>query len=455
MMSKKTAITLFGGVNEIGGNKVLLQDKDTRVFLDFGMSFSKQAEYFAGYLCPRSVNGAGDFLEFGLLPNMEGIYNKDAIKNTKIKYREPEIDGIILTHAHLDHVGYLPFVHEEIPVYCGEGTKIIIDAMEESSRINLGQHKYKTFRTGRKIRIGSLEIEPVHVDHSIPAAYGFIIHTSKGAIAYSGDFRIHGPLRDMTWEFAEKAGKYDVEIMLSEGTRISPEETCEIHSESKVREESNEVVASAPKLVIASFYSRDVDRFKTFYEIAKKNERKFVIPIKLAHFLHKLREDPRLKIPDVIKDETVVFYKKRKRSGEFQPKDYYVWERPFLDRAENFNYVRKNQSKTIFDLDLVGFTELVDIKPSAGGEFIHSMSEPFSEEDIDTRVLHNWLDHFGLKFHQIHASGHCPSRDLAKVVNKIQPRKLVPIHTEHPKLFKKLFRDYSVELALEGEEILL
>jgi ribonuclease J len=180
-----------------------------------------------------------------------------------------------------------------------------------------------------------------------------------------------------------------------------------------------------------------------------------VIPIKLAHFLRKLGKDPRLKIPDVIKDDIVVFYKRRKKSGEFKPKDYYVWERPFLDKAENFNYVRRNQSKIIFNLDLVGFTELIDIKPSAGGDFIHSMSEPYSEEDIDTKVMHNWLNHFGLKFHQIHASGHCPSRDLAKVINKIQPRKLVPIHTEHPALFKKLFRNYSIELAQEREEILL
>jgi len=449
----KTAITFFGGVNEIGGNKILLLDQDTRVFLDFGLSFAKEAEYFSGYLCPRRVNRAGDYLEFGLLPNVKGLYAKDAIKNTKIKYVEPEIDAVIVSHAHLDHVGYLPFVDEKISVYCGEGTKIIIDAMEESSRLNLGKHEYKRFRTGKKIRIGSLEIEPVHVDHSIPAAYGFIVHTSKGSVAYSGDIRTHGPLGEMTWEFAEKAGKSDIELMVSEGTRVSPKETLERHSESRVKEESNKVVANASKLVIASFYSRDIDRFKTFYETAKKNNRKLVIPIRLAHYLKKLRRDHRLKIPDVMEDESIVFYKKRKRSGEFKPSDYYSWEREFLDKAENFSYVHKNQSKIIFNLDLIRFTELIDIKPSVGGDFIHSMSEPFSEEDIETKVLHNWLKHFELKFHQIHASGHCSSRDLVKVINKIKPKKLVPIHTEHPTIFKKLFRNYSVELAKEGKEI--
>jgi len=451
----RTTITFFGGVNEIGGNKILLRDRDTRVFLDFGLSFSKQGEYFSGYLSPRTVNGAGDYLEFGLIPNLEGLYAQDAIKNTKIGYVEPEIDGVILSHAHLDHIGYLSFIDDKIPVYCGEGTKIIIEAIDESSQTRMGEHKYKTFRTGKKIRIGSLEIEPIHVDHSIPAAYGFIIHTSEGAIAYSGDLRTHGSLCQMTWDFVNRANESDVELMISEGTRVSPKETGKIHSEAKVKEESNGVVASASNLVIASFYSRDVDRFKTFYQIAEENDRKFVIPIKLAYFLHKLKDDPRLKIPDVIKDDTIVFYKKRKKAGEFQPRDYYVWERPFLEKAESFNYVRENQSNVIFNLDITGFTELIDIKPRRGGDLIHSMSEPFSEEDIEAKVLDNWLKHFGLKSHQIHASGHCPSKDLVRVIDKIQPKRLVPIHTEHPSMFKELFKSCSVELPEQGEEILL
>lgn len=449
----KTTITLFGGVNEIGGNKILLHDKDTKIFLDFGLSFAKERKYFAGYLCPRTVNGAGDYLEFDLLPHIKGLYAKEALENTKIEYTEPAVDAVIVSHAHLDHVGYLPFIDDKIPVYCGEGTRIIIEAMEESSRTSLGEREYKTFRTGKTIQIGPIEIEPVHVDHSIPAAYGFIVHTSSGTLAYTGDLRTHGPLGQMTWDFATRATQSDIELMICEGTRVSPRENRETHSETTVRRECGKVVGNASKLVIASFYSRDIDRFKTFYGIAKRTDRKLVIPIKLAHLLHKLEDDPRLKIPDVLTDNTIVFYKKRKRSGQFQPKDYHVWERPFLGKAETFSYIRKNQSKIILNLDLIGFTELIDISPTAGGDFIHSMSEPYTEEDIEVKVLHNWLTHFGVRFHQIHASGHCPSRDLEKVVDKIQPKKLVPVHTEHPALFRKLFKQYEVQLAKEGRAI--
>ena len=58
-----TSLTFYGGVNEIGGNKVLLQDKDTKIFLDFGKSFNKYSKNYEDYLKPRTSNGIGDFIE--------------------------------------------------------------------------------------------------------------------------------------------------------------------------------------------------------------------------------------------------------------------------------------------------------------------------------------------------------------------------------------------------------
>jgi ribonuclease J len=447
----KTSLTFYGGLNEIGGNKILLEDRDARVFLDFGMSFAGEERFFSGYLTPRGVNGAGDYLEFDLLPQLKGLYAQDMIKNTSINYEEPRVDAVFLSHSHMDHVGYLPFIDGKIPVYCGECTKLIMDAMQESGKINLGEHKFRLFRTGKKIKLGNLEIVPIHVDHSVPGAYGFVVHTSQGSIVYSGDYRLHGPLSKMTDEFAEKAAECSPDLMLSEGTRVCPKEGQAIHSETRVRDESNAIMANASQLVVVAFYSRDIDRFKTFYEIAKNNDRKFVIPIKLAHLLSKLKTDPVLKIPDVMKDENILFYKKRKKTGAFAESDYYTWERPFIDKAVNYEYVHKYESKLLFNLDLVGFTELIDIRPTIGGDFIHSMSEPFSEEDVSKDVLDNWLSHFGLRFHQIHASGHCQSKDLVGIINRIKPKRLIPIHTEHPNLFKDLFQSFDVVIAEKGK----
>ncbi|MGI0155582.1 MAG: MBL fold metallo-hydrolase RNA specificity domain-containing protein, partial [Thermoplasmata archaeon] len=62
----------------------------------------------------------------------------------------------------------------------------------------------------------------------------------------------------------------------------------------------------------------------------------------------------------------------------------------------------------------------------------------FSEDDVDDRVLHNWLDHFGLAFHQMHASGHASGPELLEVVAALSPRVVYPIHTEHPEAFETI-----------------
>jgi ribonuclease J len=455
-VKKTTLLTLYGGVNEIGGNKILLEDGDSRVFFDFGLSFAEEGNYFCGYLMPRGINGAGDYLEFDLLPRLRGLYSKDMIRTTNIRYEKPKFDAVFLSHPHIDHIGHLPFIDENIEVYCGECTKIIMDAMQESGRTDLGEHQFRLFRTGQRVKIGTLTVEPIHVDHSVPGAYGFVIHTSNGSIVYSGDYRLHGPMAYMTREFARKAAGSDPTLMISEGTRVCPEEEHMIHSESRVKNESSRIVANASsRLVIVAFYGRDIDRFKTFHEIAKENDRQLVIPLKLAHLLHKLKSDRVLKIPDVMKDDTILFYKRRKRTGEFVESDYFTWERPFLEKAVNHDYVHENESALILNLDLSCFTELIDVRPAKGGHFIHSMSEPFSEEDVAVDVMGRWLQHFGLTFHQIHASGHCPTKDLSRIISEIKPRKLIPIHTEHPQLFKELFRSTDVRIMPKGKTFIL
>lgn len=63
-------LKFYGGVNQIGGNKILVTDRkaDARVFLDFGMNFAVHSQYFEEFIQPRTANGITDFIEIGLLP---------------------------------------------------------------------------------------------------------------------------------------------------------------------------------------------------------------------------------------------------------------------------------------------------------------------------------------------------------------------------------------------------
>lgn len=444
-------LTFYGGVNEIGGNKILLEDGDTHIFLDFGKSFTCGCDYFTGWLSPRRINGLGDYFHFGLLPKISGIYAEVQLRFTNLPYTEPLIDAIFLSHAHFDHIAHIEFVDPKIPIYLGEGTKLFVESQEETSNFSdYGEHPYKTFRTGDEIQIGNIVIEPIHVDHSIPAAYGFLIHTSEGTLVYTGDLRLHGPRRDMTEEFIERTCESDPIAMICEGTRMVEVERRKNYSEQQVRQLSNEVVSSTDKMVFFSHYSRDMDRLRSLYSVAKRNGRKIVISTKTAHLLSKLVDDIRLDLPDPVKDENILVYFKRKKSGDFEEKDYYLWERPFLDKMVTYEHVHENQSEYVMDLGFYQFAELVDIKPDSGSHFIHSMSEPFSDEDIEDEVMHNWLKLFGLQFHQLHASGHMNRRQLGNLIRKVNPKKVFPIHTEHPQLFTSL--DYETQIVECGSE---
>ncbi len=216
-------ITFYGGVNEVGGNKILLDDNGTRILLDFGKGFSRRAMFFEEYLKPRSANGLVDFIEMGLIPDVEGIYRDDLLEMAGRKASAPTVDAVLVSHARADHVDYISFLHRDIPLYMGSTCRTILQAIQDRAPRDFErevldflarpskrgakpvERKINEFRSGHKFKVGSLEVHPIHVDHSIPGAYGFIIYTSAGPVVYTGDVRLHGARPEMTRELVSEA----------------------------------------------------------------------------------------------------------------------------------------------------------------------------------------------------------------------------------------------------------
>ena len=291
------------------------------------MSFGKRGAYFDEFMGPRTPTGLKDFLEMGLIPDIKNAYRTDLLKMMDRNDTETDIDAVLLTHAHADHADYISFLNENIPLYMGDTCKLLIEAIEGRTARSFEreilsfkprplvrtddpiERTVNTFRTGDKFKIGSLEVEPIHVDHSVPGAYGFIIYTSSGPVVYTGDIRLHGTKPEMTQDFVKKAIEVKPIALLAEGTRITDLESDE--SEKKVYNDCNGHVEKSDKLAIADFNFKDMDRLRTFYNVAKENGRKLVININDTIFLEKLSQDPQLNVPKP-DDEDILIYKPKK-----------------------------------------------------------------------------------------------------------------------------------------------
>jgi ribonuclease J len=333
----------------------------------------------------------------GLVPDISGIYRDDLLKMAGRKPEKPEIDAVLLSHAHADHADYISFLHEDIPIYMGKACHLILQALEDRSSRTIEreilnykprpynikdapiERKIETFTTGDKFKIGSLEIEPIHVDHSVPGAYGFIIYTSEGPVVYTGDIRLHGTKSQMTRDFIEKAKEVKPIALITEGTRIADEAKEE--SEELVYKESSKAISGTENLAFVDFNFKDVDRLGTFFTIAKETDRKFVVKMNDAYFLKYLSQDKHLGVPN-IDDENIIIYLPKRGSGSYSDSDYKGKDKDFLDLHNTWtaDQIAARPNKILCAIGFYSFTALIDMKPKSGSLYLHSASEPYNEE---------------------------------------------------------------------------
>lgn len=462
-------IKILGGENEIGGNKILIEHKDTKILLDFGMSFKQASKYFSEFLQPRKCASLTDFYEFKLLPKIRGAYRLDYLKHMERRKESREIDAVFLTHAHADHAKYIHFLREDIPIYCTKATKIILQALEETgigilsdfitsceaftfrentkgglSRVTrrdkeyVKERQYHLMEPDKKVKIGSLEIEMVPVDHSLPGACGFIIYSDEGNLVYTGDIRFHGSNQKLSIKFIEKAKKSKPKWLLCEGTRINQNEA---DSEDEVKNKISKIISESKGLVFVEHPIRDTDRVNSIFQATKENKRTFVVNMKLAYLISKLGDLAPFdleKVKILIPKKSWGLIDKDGIEKCHVEQDYETWEREYIRRENSITHIEleKNPKKYAVSMSMWELTQLVDIKPE-NAVWIKSSCEPFCEEmELDEERKKNWLKHFKIKEYFAHASGHASGPEIREMIKEISPKILIPVHTEHKELFK-------------------
>ncbi|MEE8385463.1 MAG: MBL fold metallo-hydrolase, partial [Dehalococcoidia bacterium] len=451
--------SVYGGARMIGGNKILLEDGESRLFFDFGTTFKERDKYFEEYLNPRPGAGVLDLLEMGLLPPLEGLYRPDLVPSGDVwdrcrerpDYRELErVDGVLVSHAHVDHTGYISFLREDTPVYASALTAFIARAVQDSGMADFGKevcyisrraidegylktqresYQQRPFRfvgvpglsakaqefwersprkrKGLEIapfetapeRAGKLPVRFFPVDHSVRGAGAWAVETSAGWVVYTGDLRWHGSTAEETKRFIHEVASLRPRLLLCEGTRIPKEGVAagalelDNHTEQQVLDRALQQIQAEQGLVIADFGPRNIERLETFMKIADQTGRQLVVLAKDAFLLETMRlVSPSVLAPSNSKD--MLIYKHLRYREE-------PWEEELREKSGSRHVsprqVHDSPGDYIVCFSFWDSKNLIDINVH-GGLYVYSSSEAYTEEqEMDFERLRNWLGHFGMR----------------------------------------------------------
>jgi len=438
ILGRDTKVIIHRGEKEIGGTIIEVTTGDEAIILDFGISYARRKKFYdPPYKRPRGVE---ELLGLGIVPHREGLYTSWKDDGEYNENPETDIIGVFISHAHTDHIGLLAHINGNIPVYMGHAAHLINKVHLEKARKERYSLKKRddieieTFRTGDIIDIGSFRVRPIHVDHSIPGAYSFLVETPDGLILYTGDFRLHGNNYRLTEDMVSEAEEDEVELMITEGTRVHGVTNMD---EERVYMEMMRIMDTYDGEVLIESNTRDYDRYVSILRATAETGRKVVMTDEhLIYFVrgmykdHKLRSslerdigDPRNLVQGLVPGGI----DKKKRGKKMD----------IIEKIMDEGFTVMDKYKYDRDNVLLGFYKIVqDIYDKGEGRIaIISNSEPFDEEgEADEARLRNWLTAMGAPSYRVHCSGHISILDLKKVVDRIEPRRLKVVHSEYPEL---------------------
>jgi len=406
-------------------------------------------------------------------------------------------NGVLLTHAHVDHCAYIHYLRPEIPIHCSEASKLIMQGFQDMggdeeyitykenfkfyensrgghSRAKTADHREEIPRNiqiinpNKELKFDSISVESIPIDHSLPGVFGFLIHTSEGDIGHTADIRFHGRKPQDSQNFVDKCSSENVDYLLCEGTRINKQDSV---TELDVEKKVTNVINNTKDLIVCTYPTRDLDRLLSFYNSVKATGRDLVIDTKQAYLLKLFQTSEEWKnIYPSPTDSNIKIFVSRKSWGlldknsemftdELIQTDYKIWEREFLNYSNYVDYrdVKANQKKYVFYCSDFQLQNLIDIQPNEKSSYIRSSTEPFNDEmKLDQERIKRWLIHFGLisndgAWNTIHVSGHGTRDQIKKVIDGVDSETLVPIHTEHEDHFDALHE--NIRKVTLGETI--
>lgn len=393
----KINITPLGGLGEIGGNMTIFETNNDAIIIDIGMSFPTESMHGVDILVP-------DF---------------DYVRKIKNKIR-----GIIITHAHEDHIGAVPYFFKEFqfPIYATPLPLGMISNKFEEHGLKSYRSYFRPIEKRKVYELGEFEFELIHITHSIIDASALAITTKAGTIIHTGDFKIdHTPIDGYPTDLNRLAyyGERGVLCLLSDSTNSYKDGITK--SESSVGKTFDSIFATAKGRVIMSTFSSNIHRVYQAIERGIKYGRKVcVIGRSMERNLWTAIE-----LGYVNLDRKI-----------------------FIDANEVIKYpdnevlivTTGSQGETMSALYRMATDEhkYIKIKPS-DQVIISSKAIPGNETSVSTIL--NFLLKSGANvahqdFSEIHVSGHAAQEEQKLMLRLIKPKFFLPVHGEYNHIVK-------------------
>lgn len=402
-MRKEFKIIPLGGIEEIGKNCTVLEFDNDLLILDAGFKF------------PSADMPGVDFI----IPDFSYV--------TK---RKKNIKGIVLTHGHLDHIGGVSFLLEEVTPPFIIGSDLTLGLVKEMlSRKARDRIQFRVVKSGDILNLGSFIVEFVHMTHSIPGSFGVGVTTPEGTIFHTGDFKIDPtPVDGVKIDLStlERLKNRGVTVLLSDSTNADEEGFT--GSESVVGEALFQIFRNAPGRVIAATFSTNIHRIQQFVDTSEKLGRRVVFDgrsllesVKIAKKLGYLR------IPEGITSDLASVSTIPKKQIALITTGTQGEPMSGLVRISNGRHNGLNITK--------GDTVIVSADPIPGNERVIS--------DTVNKLFKLGAFVYYRKEDGIHVSGHCSQEDIRFIIDFVRPKYFIPIHGEYKHLV------YSSKIAVE------
>src|SRR3989338_6686166 len=410
----KLRIIPLGGCEEVGRNITVLEYENDVIVIDMGLQFPEENMPGIDYIIPNIAY---------LMP------------------RRKNIRGVIITHAHYDHIGGIPHLMprlgKDIPLFATDLTLAIINKRQDDYHDISGPLKTHEITSNTRVKLGVFECTFFGVSHNVPASVGVVIKTPVGIVVHTGDFKL-----DLKSDISGKTeidkikalGEKNILALMSDSTNAR--EPGHQFSEQEIKTELETIIAkSKGRLIIGTFASL-LGRLQQIIQLAEHHKKKVVIEgrsmrtnIEIASKLGYMKFDKNTIIPvQEIKD-----YPPHK----------------FLILATG----AQGESNAVLMRIVNKEHKFLRIQPTDTVVFSSSVI-PGNERSVQyltDKLYRDGADVINYKMLDIHAGGHAKQEDLQLMISLVKPKYLIPIEGNHS--FLKIHKKIAIEAGMREDRI--